>query len=60
MVAFVFFALFIGTLVTICVRQDITLVTKEYYKEELAYQEQIDRMNNVNNLGEVPEISIEA
>jgi hypothetical protein len=59
-VAFVFFALFIGTLVTICVRQDIPLVTEDYYKEELAYQEQIDRMNNTNALAEVPEIRIEA
>jgi|SRR5690606_39243784 hypothetical protein len=59
-VAFVFFALFIGTLVTICVRQDIPLVTKEYYREELAYQDQIDRMENTNALSETPEIRIEA
>ncbi len=59
-VAFVFFTLFIGTLVTICVRQDISLVTREYYKEELAYQEQIHRMENTNALTEVPEIGIVA
>lgn len=57
-VAFVFFTLFIGTLVTICVRQDISLVTKEYYKEEIAYQQQIHRMENTGALDEVPEIVI--
>ncbi len=57
-VAFVFFALFIGTLVTVCVRQDIPLVSGEYYKEELAYQDQIVRMQNVNQLNAAPEISV--
>lgn len=59
-VAFVFFALFIGTLVTICFRQDIPLVTKEYYQEELVYQDQIDRMENANKLKEIPDIRIVA
>ena len=45
-VSFVLFAAFIGILVVICVRQDISLVSKNYYQEELAYQQQIDRMNN--------------
>lgn len=56
-VAFVLFALFIGTLVTICVRQDVPLVTKDYYKEELAYEDQIQRVENTNALGEIPAIS---
>ena len=56
-VAFVLFALFIGTLVTICVRQDVPLVSKDYYKEELAYQDQIQRVENTNELGETPVIS---
>ena len=57
-VAFVLFALFIGTLVTICVRQDVSLVSRDYYKEELAYQDQIVRMQNANNLRKAPEISV--
>jgi hypothetical protein len=57
-VAFVLFALFIGSLVTVCVRQDIALVTDEYYKEELVYQEQIDRMENANKLAVKPEILV--
>lgn len=56
-VAFVLFAGFIATLVTVCVRQDIPLVTKEYYQEELAYQDQITRIENVNDLTRKPEIS---
>ena len=56
-VAFVLFAVFIGTLVTVCVRQDISLVSKEYYKEELAYQDQIVRIANTEKLGLKPKIT---
>lgn len=49
-VAFVLFAAFITTLVTVCMKQDVSLVSKDYYKEELDYQEQIVRMNNANQL----------
>jgi hypothetical protein len=48
--AFVLFAIFIGTLVTVCVRQNIDLVSKNYYGEELKYQDQIRRINNTNQL----------
>jgi hypothetical protein len=58
-VAFVLFAAFIGTLVTVCVRQDVHLVTKEYYKEELDYQRQIDRMAHTALLKEKPSIKVE-
>ncbi len=56
-VAFVLFAVFIGTLVTVCVRQDISLVSKEYYKEELAYLDQIVRIANTEKLGLKPKIT---
>jgi hypothetical protein len=49
-VAFILFAGFIGTLVTVCVRQDIDLVSKDYYQEELQYQDQIQRINNTSGL----------
>jgi len=49
-VAFALFAIFIGTLVAICVKQDVNLVSKDYYKEELAYQDQIKRINNTSAL----------
>src|SRR5690242_12740594 len=55
-VSFVLFALFIGTLVTLCIREDISLVSKDYYKEELDYQSQIKRLNNTESLQQKPTI----
>lgn len=55
-VSFVLFAGFIATLVTVCMRQDISLVSKDYYKDELAYQQQITRVNNASQLDEKPVI----
>ena len=57
--AFILFAAFIGTLVTICVRQDINLVTEEYYREEIDYQRQIDRMAHTAMLSDKPSITVE-
>jgi hypothetical protein len=56
-VAFVLFALFIGALVTICVREDVDLVSKSYYNDELAYQDQIKRINNTYALVTKPAIT---
>jgi len=56
--AFVAFALFIAALVTVCVRQDISLVSVNYYDDELRYQEQIDRLNNTATLAEKPQILV--
>jgi hypothetical protein len=56
-VAFILFAVFIGTLVTVCVNQDVNLVSKDYYKEELGYQDQIERISNTNQLANKPRIS---
>lgn len=57
-VSFVFFALFIGTLVTVCMRQDMPLVSQDYYKQELAYQQQIDRQKNADELESKPTIVV--
>lgn len=57
-VAFILFAAFIATLVTVCVRQDVSLVSKDYYKEELGYQEQIHRLNNTAALAAKPVIKV--
>jgi hypothetical protein len=57
-VAFVLFAAFITTLVVICVRQDVSLVSKNYYEEELAYQDQIQRINNTDALIHKPAITV--
>lgn len=57
-VSFVLFAAFIGVLVTICVRQDISLVAEDYYKQELNFQQQINKSANTAQLNVKPEISI--
>ncbi|GAB3543897.1 FixH family protein [Spirosoma fluminis] len=43
---FVFFAGFICTLVFRMSRQHIDLVRDDYYQDEIAYQQHIDRVNN--------------
>jgi hypothetical protein len=57
-VVFVAFALFIGTLVTVCVRQDVSLVAPDYYKQELDYQNQIERLQNAAALSSKPAITV--
>ncbi|MFO7256928.1 MAG: FixH family protein [Bacteroidota bacterium] len=56
--SFVLFGAFVAGMVTVCIRQDINLVTRDYYKEELAYQEQLDRKQNALDLEIQPEILI--
>ena len=56
--AFVLFAIFIGVLVTVCVRQDVTLVSKNYYNEELDYQAQMERVRNTDAHTHKPEIDL--
>lgn len=57
--AFVFFGLFIGTLVVICVREDINLVAKDYYQQELNHQDKIIQQENANQLAEKPQMTFE-
>lgn len=57
-VSFVLFAIFIGVLVTICVRQDVSLVSGNYYQEELMHQAKIDQQANTKTLTVVPEITL--
>ena len=54
--AFILFAVFIGVLVTVCVRQDISLVSTDYYNEELDYQTKMDGSRNADQLSLKPEI----
>jgi len=51
---FIAFAIFIGVLVTVCVRQNINLVSKDYYLQELNYQQEIDQLTNAARLTEKP------
>jgi nitrogen fixation protein FixH len=51
--------LFVGlivTLVVISMNQDIGLVADDYYVQELAYQDQIDRIQNVKDLKVQPKV----
>lgn len=57
--AFVLFAAFIASLVVICARQDVSLVTRNYYEEELRYQQQIDRIVDTDKLEVKPQIEVE-
>ena len=43
-----------SVLVTVCVTQDVNLVSKDYYNDELAYQDQIKRINNTAGLARKP------
>ncbi len=58
-VAFALFTGFIAMLVMVCLRQDVNLVSENYYKEELKYQEKLDRMNNALALDQFPVIKID-
>ncbi|MEQ8418226.1 MAG: FixH family protein [Imperialibacter sp.] len=45
-VAFVLFAGLIISLVVVCVRQDVSLVSTDYYQQEIKYQSRIDDIAN--------------
>ncbi|UII25586.1 FixH family protein [Fulvivirga maritima] len=50
-IVFVCFVALIATMITICMRQDVSLVAQDYYVQEIAYQDQIDRIKNASSLG---------
>jgi hypothetical protein len=56
--AFFLFGVFIFTLTAICVKQDISLVSKEYYRDELQYQKKLDKINSANHLAHLPSIEV--
>ncbi|MFM7328026.1 MAG: FixH family protein [Bacteroidota bacterium] len=58
--SFVLFALFIGTLVTVCVRQEVSLVSPDYYRLELEHGSKMKAMANAEALAVRPEISVNA
>jgi len=57
-VSFVLFALFMAGLVTVCMRQDVSLVSKNYYDEELRFQDQIERERNTSLLAKKPSVDL--
>lgn len=50
-IAYTLFVVFIISLVTFCVKQkDIFLVSSDYYKKEIAYQDEINKYANTHKL----------
>lgn len=56
-IVFILFAAGMLTMVTKSMRAKIDMVTPDYYKEELKYQQVIDGQNNVNTLSSPAGIS---
>lgn len=52
-IVFVGFAALMSTLVYKCMHQDFQLVSKDYYNEELRYQERINGLRNAGTAGAV-------
>ena len=52
-IVFIVFAALILTMVYKAVNTKFELVTKDYYKDELRYQDKIDGVNNANKLSSV-------
>ncbi len=57
--AFVLFAILIFSLVVISMNQEVNLVSGDYYKQEIEYQNQIERIKNAKNLDQKPVFSLE-
>lgn len=57
--SFIAFALFIGTLVVVCVKQDISLVSVNYYEEDLRYDRKLAQKKNAEALAEQPSVTVE-
>ncbi|MBO6495641.1 MAG: FixH family protein [Roseivirga sp.] len=58
-VAFVLFFGVLFTLVYISMNTEFSLVADNYYEQELAYEDQLTRIRNVNALDQKPEFSID-
>jgi hypothetical protein len=56
--AFALFAVFILALVVVCARQSMPLVSSAYYRDELVYQQQIDRIDNTRRLAVLPAVRL--
>ena len=57
-ISFVLFATFIASLVVVCIRQDVNLVSPAYYQEELQFQKQMARTENAAQLKDRPTVEV--
>ena len=51
LLTFIGFAILMSTLVYNCTRHNFDLVSKDYYADEIRYQDKIDGMNNASKIG---------
>lgn len=51
-ILYISFVALIGFMVTLCLKQNIELVSEDYYERELVFQDKINEMNNANALPE--------
>lgn len=58
-ISYLVFAVIVFTMVFISMNQDINLVSADYYKREIEYEDQIQRIKNTQALLEAPEISFD-
>lgn len=56
--SFVAFAIFIGTLVFICMKQSVPLVSSNYYEEELVFSKKQKQKQNAQTLAVQPKVSV--
>ncbi len=60
-IAYSLFVVLIITMVTLCVKnKDIFLVSSDYYKREIAYQDEINKYDNTSKLSSPVKISKES
>jgi len=55
--SFILFAVFIGTLVFICMRQEVNLVSADYYSRELSHGKKMDAERNAGALKDQPQLA---
>jgi hypothetical protein len=55
-ILYVGFVALIGTMVYLSMRQNVDLVSADYYQKELDFQNQLDRMNESKKLTTQPEV----
>ena len=58
-IAYALFIILVMTMVGYAMRQDVFLVSENYYEEEIAYQEQIDRLSNTQSLKEKVKVNVD-
>jgi hypothetical protein len=51
-ILYISFVALIGFMVILCMKQNVDLVSDDYYERELVFQEKINEMNNANALTE--------